>query len=483
MKWLSAKYAYPLVVIAIAMSIVLQIVWLSQLFVEQRVQVRELLEQAVNNAAKSTAYTSFIPAAQRGEAAREFFLSSDFHKLKMAYDNMQTNYIRSQFHNDIVADSTIIMIRLAFKNFDVPISQKRRHIIRIFADKGRAMHYEQVDIKKMDSTVRAEMSKAGIISGYYYLLYNYEDSDPSNPGHAHPLKKADYYSQKYAFNLDFLHKYQLVVPHIDGIVLFRMRYYLISSLVMIMLTGAVFYFILKLMRDQRLYANARIAFTSNMTHELKTPVAIVGVALESITKYHLQDNPEKMNQYLTVSRNELKRLNVMIEKVLNLEQLDNGEEHLRNELFDVQQGLKQVVDSMQLQIDKSHARIILELSDDPCFLNGDPTHLINVFYNLIDNALKYSGETILLKVKCTCDKEHIQIRFEDNGPGIDRIYHNRIFERFFRVTDNNDVHNVNGSGLGLHYVKQIIERHGGTIKVISELGEGSKFIINLPVVK
>jgi signal transduction histidine kinase len=483
MKWLSTKYAYPPVIIAIAISIALQVVWLSKFFGEQRVQVKLLLEQAVSNAAKNTAYTSFIPAAQRGGAAREFFLSSDWHKLKMAYDNLQTYYIQSHFHNDIVGDSTVIEIRLAFKNLDILPPQGQRHIIEIFENIPHVNYYEQFDLNKMDSTVRAELRKADITAGYYYLLYNYEDSDPSNPGNAKPLNQADYYSQKYAFNLNFLHKYQLIVPHIDGIVLFRMRYYLVSSLFMVILIGAVFYFILRLMRDQRLYANARIAFTSNMTHELKTPVATVGVALESITKYHLLDNPEKMNQYLAISQNELKRLNLMIEKVLNLEQLDNGEEHLRNELFDVQQGLREVVNSMQLQIDNSHARISVELSEEPCFVNGDPTHLTNVFYNLIDNALKYSGEKIFLKVKCTCDNEYIQIRFEDNGPGIDRIYHNRIFDRFFRVTDNNDVHNVNGSGLGLNYVKQIIEKHGGTIKVISELGQGSKFIINLPVAK
>lgn len=481
MKWLSAKYAYPLVIMVLAVSVALQIVWLTRLFGGQRVQVRQLLEQTVSDAAKNTVYTSFIPAAQRGEAAREFFLSSDWHNLKMAYDNLQSNYIKSQFHNDMVGDSTVINVRLAFRNRDVPKLHVKRHRIRLYGEPVHAAQTEDTDLKKMDSTVRADMRQADISSSSYYLLYNYEDSDPANPGNASPLKKADFYSQKYAFNLHFMHKYQLVIPDIDGIVLFRMRYYLASSLLMILLTGAVFYFILKLMQNQRLYADARIAFTSNMTHELKTPVATVAVALESITKYRLQNDPEKMNKYLDISQNELKRLNLMIEKVLNLEQLDNGEEKLRNELYDVQQGLKQVVESMQLQIENNHARIKLELSEEPCFVNGDPTHLINVFYNLVDNALKYGGDGLFIRIACSCDQENVHISVEDNGPGIDHIYHKQVFERFFRIADQGDIHNVNGSGLGLNYVKQIIEKHGGTIKLNSDPGKGSKFIINLPV--
>ena len=170
----------------------------------------------------------------------------------------------------------------------------------------------------------------------------------------------------------------------------------------------------------------------------------------------------------------------MIDKVLNLDQLDNGEIKLRPELYDVQKGLESVVSSMRLRNIQSGATIHYEPAEEPCFVDGDPVHLTNVFYNLIDNALKYSGINAIITVACNRDVDWIHISVKDNGPGIEKIYRTRIFERFFRVPDDPDVHNVKGSGLGLHYVNQIIVKHGGRIQLRSEIGKGSNFIIELP---
>jgi signal transduction histidine kinase len=217
-----------------------------------------------------------------------------------------------------------------------------------------------------------------------------------------------------------------------------------------------------------------------MTHELKTPVAVIEAALDAITRYELSRDPAKLENYVDISKAQLKRLNLMIDKVLNLDQLDNGAIKLRPELFDVQQGLKSVVTSMRLRKGNSAARINYIPADTPCFVDGDPVHLTNVFYNLIDNALKYGGSPAVITVSCSCDAEQVHISIKDNGPGIAKIYRERVFERFFRVPDHPDIHNVKGSGLGLHYVRQIIEKHQGKVQVQSEVGKGSNFIIDLP---
>lgn len=484
MKWLSPRYTYPMVILVLVVSIALQLAWLRQLFSVQQVQVKRDLEQIVNDASQYIMYASVVPDKQRSEGFRQFFLSPEWQRFQLAYSNMQNYNVRSRFSSDIVGDSSIVELRLSLSTKSPVYNFKGK-------PRGHVQNFGKEDINKvkaddwrnlaqMDSTVHAKLLQEDLNTSAYYLLYNYENDDPANPGFRSPLKKADFYSEKYTYNLSFMHKYQLVVPHINGLVLYRMRYYMLSSCFMILLTGAVFYFILRLMRNQRLYAEARIAFTSNMTHELKTPVATVAVALESITKYHLADDPEKLNNYLTISRNELQRLNLMIEKVLNLEQLDNGHAKLRTELFDVQTGLQQVTASMLLQTQKQAATIEFKPSDEPCFVNGDPVHLTNVFYNLIDNALKYGGENVAIAISCKRDSHNVTISFRDNGPGIEDLYQLRVFDRFFRVQNEVDVHTVNGSGLGLNYVKQIIEKHGGKIRLQSEPGKGSNFIITLP---
>jgi signal transduction histidine kinase len=483
MKWLSNRYAYPLVIFAILVSVALQLAWLSQLFRAQRKQIKIDLEQVVVNAAKMSTYLSVRHGHEGNENFRNFFLSSDWLQFSQAYHSMRFHQVGSRFSFNIVGDSTIFDISLRFVN-GKPNYNRHRRTMRF--DDGDTPEHEmaldKIDLKRMDSLVNQQLKQEGIPITAHNAVYNYDyDTLASGPTKAQ-ITSATFSSAQYAYNLTFFHTYQLVVPTITWAVFYRMRYYLFSSCFMLLLTVAVFFFILRLMHNQRVYAQARLSFTSNMTHELKTPVATVAIALESIMEYHLENDPQTLRNYLEISQGELKRLNLMIEKVLNLEQLDSGQTHLRKELFDVQQGLQQVITSMRLQIENAGAELDWHPLDKPCFVTGDPVHLTNVFYNLIENALKYGGKGVKLTISCTFNTHEVIISFKDNGPGIAGIYHARVFERFFRVpAGTTDVHNVKGTGLGLNYVQQMVEKHGGHIKLVSEAGKGSNFIIHLPL--
>jgi len=250
---------------------------------------------------------------------------------------------------------------------------------------------------------------------------------------------------------------------------------------MLVLTAAAFYLLIRLMKNQQLYAQARMSFTSNMTHELQTPISTIAVALESISKYHLIDEPEKLENYINISRHELQRLQAMIEKVLKQEQMDLGKTKLQFSLFDVQPVLQQVIYAMDIQVQEKNAELILLQSDEPVFIKGDVMHISNVCYNLIDNALKYSPPHAKIEVSCSIADHELTISFKDNGPGINEIYQQQVFERFFRIFNQDNIHNVKGSGLGLHYVKQVVELHGGRVALQSKIGKGSNFMIILPM--
>ena len=482
MKWLSNRYAYPLVILAITVSFALQLAWLNQLFRAQHKQIKIELEQVVANAAKISTYLSVKAGHEDNENFKRFFLSSDWLQFSQAFHTMRFNQVGGSFSSSLKDDSTIVSISLRFAN-NKPDYKHHKRTMRF--DDGETLEHElaldRIALKRMDSLVHQQLKQEGISVIADTIIYNDDNDTLSSPSSKARISQAAFVSQKYAYNFIFFHSYQLIVPTINQAILYRMRYYVLSSCFMLLLTGAVFFFILRLMHNQRLYAQARVSFTSNMTHELKTPVSTVAIALESIMENHLENNPEVMRNYLEISRNELKRLNLMIDKVLNLEQLDNGQARLRSELYDVQQGLQQVITSMKLQIDNAGATLNWQPSAQPCFVNGDPVHLTNVFYNLIENALKYGGKGVKIQVSCTGNTHGVTISFKDNGPGIASVYQNRVFDRYFRIPAGTaEIHNVKGSGLGLNYVKNILEKQHGHIRLISEPGKGCNFIIQLP---
>jgi signal transduction histidine kinase len=480
MKWLPNKHASLLVSLAMLAGIILQAAWLIQLFQAQQMQVKRDIDLAVSNAARMSDYLSVVKGHEKSENFRNFFLSAEWLQIKQAFTRLRDRHLGGSFSSELKPDSTILTIGLHIANDKTRPGNRR--IIHIF-DKGETLESikaaDKIDLKRMDSLVKVECLRAQLDVDTYHLLYDYDSGKPESPADWEKAKKADYHSAQYGYNLNFfLHTYQLVVPSINEVVIYRMRYYLISSLLMLLLTGMAFIFLFRTIRSQRMFTQARIAFTGNMTHELKTPVSVIEAALDSITRYQLFREPAKLENYLEISKMELQRLTLMIDKVLNLDQLDHGEVKLRKELYDVQQGLESVVSSMRLRMSQG-SEINYFPAEEPRFVNGDPVHLTNVFYNIIDNALKYSGTSAVINIKCSLDNDKIRISFQDNGPGIDKIYRQRVFERFFRVPGNPDIHNVKGSGLGLHYVKQIVEQHGGRILLNSEPGKGSNFIIEL----
>ncbi|MBE9461528.1 sensor histidine kinase [Dyadobacter subterraneus] len=481
MKWFKSKYTYVLIVLSLLLSGGLQIVWLQQLFFAQQKQLKEEIEHFVSSTAQTNMYYSITSFENPGNVRqiKQLFLSPQWEQLRRAFDNMKMDNLSSTASITIEDDSTSVSMHFSMKD-NVVKRKRRRPVVKNTGKTPEELRIsDSLSLVIMKQKVEKGLRKIGITSPLYDNIYVYDSNEVFKSNVPKQLRP-DFVSSKYLYNIQNIYRYQLVLPSVDNVVWYRMRYYLASSLLMILLTCTAFYYILRLLRKQQLYADAKADFTSNMTHEFKTPIATVSLALESIKKYNLINNPETLQNYLDISQHELKRLDLMVEKVLNISKGNETEQPLKLELYDVQSGLQQVISSMQLQLMNSHASIQFDASEEPCFVFGDPVHLTNIFYNLIDNAIKYSGNGLAMEICCKCNADHVTISFKDNGPGIDKIYHDNIFERFFRIPTTGDIHDIKGSGLGLHYVKQMIEKHSGTIKIKSETGSGANFIITLP---
>lgn len=472
--WL--RFAYPVTFCALLVSIGLQVIWLRQLFTAQTTLVRAQLEHEVSEAAKKTIYFSLTEKSKRIE---QFFMSDEWAQLRQAFDNMKINNVSNVFNYGIDADSGFVEIKFSFRNTGAG-AKAPRAAVKSPPRPPATSPIDRAALRRMQQEVAHRLRGLGLATPPYYVLYTYanERVAASNlPGR--PGAKADFTSKIYSFNLKHAHKYQAIVPAINSLVWYRMRYYVLSSVGMILLTGLAFFFMLDLLRKQRLYADAKLSFVNNMTHELKTPLSTVAVALESIVKYQLVKEPEKLANYISMSQVELHKLTRMIEQVLAINSQLEGNVTREYELLDIQALVREVLDALHVRLLAAGTVVRWQPVAEPCFVYGYQGHLASVFYNLFDNALKYGAPLGHLAVTFRLAGEAVHIAVADDGPGIAAIYQAKVFERFFRVPGTGFVHNVRGSGLGLHAARQTIVEHGGSIHLASQPGQGTTFYITL----
>ena len=238
------------------------------------------------------------------------------------------------------------------------------------------------------------------------------------------------------------------------------------------------YTITVILRQKRL-SEVKTDFINNMTHELKTPISTIGLSSEMLMRTDFTNEPEKLQRYASIIFKENKRLENQVERVLNVAKLDKEELTLKKEDVDVHELLTEAKENFDINQLEQGGSIQLDLQAGTPVIHADPVHVTNVVYNLLDNAVKYCDKKPVISVKTSNDKKGLQIEISDNGIGMKREDLKMIFDKFYRVPTGN-LHNVKGFGLGLYYVKLIIDSHGGKIDVKSKPGEGTTFSVFLP---
>lgn len=278
--------------------------------------------------------------------------------------------------------------------------------------------------------------------------------------------------------LGFNHPYllQMQLRNTFPYLLQKMIGQLLVSLLLVGVTVISFVMLLRSLIKQRKLTQLKNDLISNITHELKTPIATVRVAIEALKNFNALHDPRRTQEYLDISENELQRLSLLVDRVLKLSMFEKHQIELKEEAFDLQQLVKEVVASMRLQFDKYHAQVSVHTKGDDFVIKADRMHITSVIFNLLDNALKYSQDNPEIRVALEEHEHNIEISVRDNGIGIAPEYQKKIFDKFFRVPSGN-THNVKGYGLGLSYVAYVVQHHQGQIAVESTLGAGSRFII------
>ncbi|MEO6610863.1 MAG: HAMP domain-containing sensor histidine kinase [Chitinophagaceae bacterium] len=253
---------------------------------------------------------------------------------------------------------------------------------------------------------------------------------------------------------------------------------ILFSILLLGITILSFVLLYRSLLKQRRLAELKNEFISNITHELKTPIATVGVAIEALKNFNAIQDPQRTKEYLDISSNELQRLNLLVDKVLKLSMFEKKEMELKYEPVDLAGVLNEVVDSLKLQLEKHKATVSITREGD-LVVPGDRLHLLSVIFNLLDNAIKYRKEEPVIRIDLSEKEGSVRLQVSDNGIGIRPEYKDKVFDKFFRIP-HGDTHNAKGYGLGLSYVAQVVKMHSGSISLESQPGTGTTFTIILP---
>ena len=290
----------------------------------------------------------------------------------------------------------------------------------------------------------------------------------SGPKYTIPFFDDQLSAVKYNLVVSFPEKREYVLSGIIGIASLS---FLLTLVLIILSTGAL-YQILK----QKKLSEIKNDFINNISHEFKTPIATINLALDSILSNKSNKITEKTNSYLGMIREENSRMLSQVENILRISQLEKSSNPLKMEDIDLHEVIEDATEHVKLLIGSKKGKINLKLNAINRYIKGNKNHLENIIINILDNAIKYSKKSPLINFTSDTIDDKIQLCIEDRGVGMDKSTQKMIFEKFFRE-QNGDIHNIKGHGLGLSYVKKIVDFHNGIIKVDSEKGVGTKFSI------
>ncbi|MCB0395968.1 MAG: HAMP domain-containing histidine kinase [Flavobacteriales bacterium] len=335
----------------------------------------------------------------------------------------------------------------------------------------------------LDSVVTAELKNKGIDAPFDLGVYDRPSKSfvVVNDG----ASQEKLLKSRFKVNLnrnDFFRKPEFLILHFP-----QRSYYLLKNMRMIMLTSVVlilvlifsFYYTISTIFRQKKLSDIKNDFINNMTHEFKTPISTISLACEALSDPQMNPGERTRAHYVNIIHDENKRLGVLAENILRTAILDKGELKLKRSDTSIHSLIEEAIRNTTVMLERKQGKIVSHLDAGRDMLSVDRVHVINVIYNLLDNAIKYTENEPEIHILTRNTSEGLVITVKDNGIGISKEAQKKVFDKLYRVPTGN-IHNVKGFGLGLSYVKTIVEMHGGNVSVDSQIGKGSSFEIFLP---
>lgn len=338
----------------------------------------------------------------------------------------------------------------------------------------------EVDKSVLEYFLKLSFDEFNIKLNFEYAIYNcyydtleYGNHVIYNPDEIDFEEPAQFIKSK-----DFVYYFGIYFPGIQSYLWRELSVVIVFSSAVILITIFFGYSILIILKQRRLSELQR-EFINTMTHEFKTPISTINIAADVLANKEIVKTPERLTTYTNLIKQENTRLNSQVERVLQLARLEKKNFGLKKEPLDLNELVKSVCESFEMNAEKQNFQIRYHLNATNTEIMADRLHLTNMLFNLIDNAIKYRKEELIINISTNNYQNNIVLEIEDTGIGISKEYINKVFNLFYRVPTGN-LHNVKGFGLGLYYVKTICKKHRWKIHLESVIGVGSKFVITIP---
>jgi two-component system, OmpR family, phosphate regulon sensor histidine kinase PhoR len=274
----------------------------------------------------------------------------------------------------------------------------------------------------------------------------------------------------------------ILIPHVKNFIWGSMTLLIIGAIVFTLIIMCAFFLTVRALIKQKKLSEIKSDFINNMTHEFKTPLATISLAVDALKNEKVFGNKEKMSYFTGIIKEENKRMNKQVETILQAALLDKQEVQLNLKQLHAHDLINSALNNIHLQVEEKKGKLQVNMAATRDLLMADEVHFTNLINNLLDNAVKYSKDNLQITLTTQNTSNQFKIKIEDNGIGMNKETLSRIFEKFYRAHTGN-VHNVKGFGLGLSYVKTMVDAHHGTIKAESVVGRGSTFNISFPLAK
>ena len=439
------KKIFPVITILILLSlfglIFFQYLWIESAVATKDKQVKENIIRAVNYAATllTQEKKSLMPVPRKSD-------------LLFPGDRLQMQYFKpsviKRFSKDEIAD-----------------------IIRMGFNKNNLKDYP-FEFNVMVTTLNGDQVYSDNFFKYYADTVNSLVS-------VYPLEPATGSSFENLVSEELL---MVVVPNQQRLIWKEVIWFIVGSILFTLIITTAFFITIRTLLKQKKLSEIKSDFINNMTHEFKTPLATISLAVDALKNEKVAGNKEKTEYFTGIIKEENKRMNKQVETILQAALLDKKEIQLNLKRLLAHDLIINTLNNINLQVEEKEGKMEVELDAEDDLILADEVHFTNLINSLLDNAVKYSKDNLLIKLITKNVGNKLKITIEDNGIGMNKETLHRIFEKFYRAHTGN-VHNVKGFGLGLSYVKTMVDAHHGTIKAESVLGKGSSFSISIPLAK
>ncbi|MBR9847378.1 MAG: HAMP domain-containing histidine kinase [Algicola sp.] len=391
--------------------------------------------------------------------------------------------ITETYDNSTIDGNRSISLQKSIRNFSNLTLLEKAQFESITRDQFKNIPvYKRVSVNDVSSLLENQLENNGIDTDFEFAIYDRDlatkvqsenfdlnpDSTIGIPVFLDNNKESDY-----MLYVDFPQRRKFLLSSILGMIALSI---LFTSIIVIAYSSAIYQLI-----KQRRISQIKTDFINNMTHEFKTPIATINLALDSIRNPKIIGDQEKVMRYLKMIKDENKRMNAQVENVLRISKLEKNELNISKERIKLHDIVEDAVSHIELIVEDRKGYVKVHLDAEKSSVLANETHFTNVIVNILDNAVKYSDTSPKIDVYTENVGNNILLKIADQGNGMSKQVQKRVFEKFYREHTGN-VHNVKGHGLGLAYVKRIVDDHQGHISVESEKGKGSVFTIKLPLI-